>query len=263
MLLCKIHEAFRNIVYLDHFQRKSHVYLNTETHKIITSATQTLGLFSPPFPPEMLAKKAKEKNISPSELQVFWTLLKDFGTGKGSYVHDYLENRVNRRVLDQPLPPVYHTLDTTYKSQFSTQLHTCLNQAKQFIYENPHYIPFKQELVLGNDIIAGQLDNLSYNTKTGNYIIIDYKTDKQINFDSLYNKFFFEPLSHLAYCEYNKYSLQLSIYRYLLELYTDIKLDPNIIVWFNPKNSSYRIIEVPYLKDEIHGLLKLRATQIQ
>jgi len=261
MLLYEIHKAFSNIVFLDHYKGRSHVYLNTNTQKYIKSVTQTLGIYSPPFPPEMLEIKAQQLNVAPSELQTVWDLKRDFGTSKGSDTHNYLENRFNRKVLRQPLPHVWERLSTTLKAHYSSQLTACLNHAKAFVYHHPNLVPIKMELVVGDEVIAGQVDGLFWDSTTKEYLIIDYKTDKKIDFTTRYDKYFFDPISHLEYCEYNKYCLQISLYRYLLEKYTSIKLGTSKIVWLNANNESYRIIDLAYLKDEVHELYTLQSNK--
>lgn len=69
------------------------------------------------------------------------------------------------------------------------------------------------------------------------------------------------PLSHLKDTTLNHYAIQLSIYKYIVEKYTDLKIDEFFIVWFSENNENYEIIEVPYLKDEVIKILENRRVK--
>jgi hypothetical protein len=66
------------------------------------------------------------------------------------------------------------------------------------------------------------------------------------------------PLTHLKDFTLNHYYIQLSIYKYLVEKYTNLKIEEMFIVWFSENNDNYEIIEIPYLKDEVIRILENR-----
>jgi hypothetical protein len=66
------------------------------------------------------------------------------------------------------------------------------------------------------------------------------------------------PLSHLKDFTLNHYYIQLSIYKYLVEKYTNLKIEEMFIVWFSENIDNYEIIEIPYLKDEVIRILENR-----
>ena len=99
------------------------------------------------------------------------------------------------------------------------------------------------------------LDMLAYNTHTNQFEIFDFKTNKRFNTDSAFEKTLLSPLNHLKECEFNIYSLQLSLYKMFIQKYTDIKIDKLKIVWFSVSNKNYQIIELDYLPNECTTLL--------
>ena len=127
----------------------------------------------------------------------------------------------------------------------------------KFIKDHRHLISIGSEIVVGSSEIglAGTFDNLSYDTTKNKFIIIDYKTDKKLEYSNRYKKFL-KPLNHLEDCEYNKYSLQLSIYKYIIEKHTSLQIEDLIIVWLNYKNESYVKIPVEYRKEDVEKLIK-------
>jgi hypothetical protein len=66
--------------------------------------------------------------------------------------------------------------------------------------------------------------------------------------------------------ELSTYSLQQELYKYLLEKYTDIKVDSCYLVWFNSNNKSYEIIKTKnvdkYMKIILNDLHKTKETRI-
>ena len=77
----------------------------------------------------------------------------------------------------------------------------------------------RAELVVGDDTygVCGMLDKLFYNVEEDELQIWDYKTNKEINMSSKYKSKMINGLNHLEECEYNTYSLQLSIYKKIIE----------------------------------------------
>ena len=57
------------------------------------------------------------------------------------------------------------------------------------------------------------------------------------------------------------YHIQLSIYKYLIEKYTDLIVDEWFIVYMSENNDNYEIIETPYLKDEVEKILEMRRVK--
>lgn len=90
-------------------------------------------------------------------------------------------------------------------------------------------------------------------------IIEDGKTNKRIRDRGYGNKKMLAPLSHLEDCEMSHYSLQLSIYQYMLEYFG---FHPGVrrIIHFpheieglgTPSPAEY---ELPYLRDEVIAML--------
>lgn len=79
-------------------------------------------------------------------------------------------------------------------------------------------------------------------------MIKTHNTDKKIDYKSFYKKTMLNELSHLDDCEINKYSLQLSFYKYLLKPVVDIK--EMYVIWFNVKNDTYKKIKLKNLELE-------------
>lgn len=104
----------------------------------------------------------------------------------------------------------------------------------------PDYIiPVFSELQMYSEIlgIAGTADLIFYNTKTGNFIIMDYKSNKDI-FKNYKGQTLLPPFEDLLDNPFNKYQLQLSFYKYLFEQ-TGFKVERQTVIWLLP-NGTFR-----------------------
>jgi len=113
------------------------------------------------------------------------------------------------------------------------------------------------ELVVGDEDygLGGMVDCLFYNKKSGNLEIWDYKTNKAINDKNDYGEKFKGPISHLDVCEVNTYSLQLSLYKHIIEKNTNLKIGDCYLIWITEKNNKYKIIKCKDLNAEIKLML--------
>ena len=103
--------------------------------------------------------------------------------------------------------------------------------------------------------ICGMLDMLAYNTKDNTFEIYDFKTNKEIKYKTKFNKYLLPPINHLEECEFNSYSIQLSLYKYFIEAYTSIKINKTFVVWFSTKNDDYRLIPLLDMDKEVKDIL--------
>jgi hypothetical protein len=75
------------------------------------------------------------------------------------------------------------------------------------------------ELLLYSDLykIAGTAD-LIIEHNDYEFSVGDFKTNKKIDFCNQWGQRMLDPISHLSDCNYNLYTLQLSLYAYLFSL---------------------------------------------
>jgi hypothetical protein len=90
-------------------------------------------------------------------------------------------------------------------------------------------------------LIGGMLDILFYNVKTNEFQIWDWKTNKKLSRES--DRHLLNDLFVLEDCDLIIYSLQLALYKLIIEKNTGIKLGKSYIVWYSHNNPTYEIIE--------------------
>lgn len=90
------------------------------------------------------------------------------------------------------------------------------------------YVPIKNEFIVYDvdNALCGTIDFLAYNKITKKYAVLDWKTSKELNIFNQYNNDKMKaPFDVFDDCNVNHYSLQLSLYAWMLEKHTSIKID--------------------------------------
>lgn len=105
--------------------------------------------------------------------------------------------------------------------------------------------------------IAGTIDMTYYDEVNDEYWIYDWKRSKDINMNR-YGKCN-EPIAHLYDNNYNKYALQLSMYKYILEKQYNIKVSKLMLVQFHSEIDEYKCIPVMPLMSEIEKIFECRS----
>ena len=109
-------------------------------------------------------------------------------------------------------------------------------------------------MVYLNICLAGSIDLVSIN-EDGTLSIWDWKRSKDIKKTNIYESGY-PPLDHLPNTNYWKYSMQLNIYKYILESKYDVTVKTLNLVILHPNSDNYKILNVPDLRDEVCDILK-------
>jgi len=232
-------KEFSNIL----FEEQSHTY--TVRGVKYTPVSTVISKAKTPFDKEkQLVSSSKKTGKTVNELREEWDFKKDFGCTRGTNFHSYVENYYTKSNL-----PV----DDTYIK----------NQIKQFqVFEKQNsktYSLVEAECIVYDveSKVAGTFDALFQDTK-GNLSIFDWKTNSDLSLDNRWQNFL-GKLSHLQQSDYNAYSLQLSLYKYMIEKNTDLKIKDLKIVYFPPEQHTHYVYTCPYLLEEVKILLDLAS----
>jgi len=119
-----------------------------------------------------------------------------------------------------------------------------------------HILPFEMELQMYHKeyMFAGTADILLYNTKTGKFILCDFKTNKDL-FKNYKGKKMMGEFRDLPDTPLNHYQLQLSFYQILFEQ-TGFKVENRAVISLRPdgefkmySTEDYTKVLVEYLKN--------------
>jgi len=239
------------------FEEDHHYECNGK--RVGISVTRLIEKYSNPFDQQAIAEKvALRDNKSVSEVLEEWEYKNKFACEKGSTCHEYAQSiwsgeEYNELLFDGSIE--YLTAVNKIQSQ-------AMNFWKDFKDKFTH---IQDEQLVGSEEynICSAVDHL-FLDKNGNVWLIDYKTNsilKGYNDDEKnrrYTKKMLIPLQNIKDDSLNHYYLQLSIYKYLIEKYTNIKIYKTMIVYMSENIENYELIETPYLMEEVKKILELR-----
>jgi hypothetical protein len=218
----KIIKCFQDPKFI--FDEKSHTY--TYQGSKFTSVTGEIGKFSQKFDSDYWSKrKAKEREITQDEILKEWKDKADVACLLGSQVHFMIESFLNG--VDAPKPLEDEALNNKSIERFNKWYQLYLTKLIKMT-------PIAQELrVFSPKLkIAGTIDALFY--WKDSLIVGDWKTngDWSDDLSKGYQKLY-DPFSDLWDNTLNKYSLQLSFYRLILEEW-NIPTKAAFLCWIGP-----------------------------
>ena len=218
------------------------------------SVTRLIEDYCNEFNAEEVAERvAIKQNKTVQQVLDEWQYKNKFACEKGSTCHEYAQSLWSGDKWT--FKPFDNSLE--YLKAFTT----IQKQANNFRIDYQDRLEhLADEFVVGSEEynIASAIDHLFINKLTGGLVLVDYKTNSDIHKSEKYAKNMKVPLQHMKDFTLNHYYIQLSIYKYLLEKYTDLEVSEMFIVYFSENIKDYEIIEIPYLKEEVMKILENR-----
>ena len=243
------------------FHEEEHFYTLND-YRFGISATSLIETYAQEFDSDGISQMvANKRGISQKEVLDEWKKENEFSCIKGSCIH--LKAQSLWMGTDYEID--YNTIDDSIdKDRLKKEYDIMSKQANDFYndYKDMYDMIQDEFIVWSKEFdIAGSIDGIMYNKNTQQCCILDFKSNKDLQFKSKYRKKMKVPLHELDDVNGQHYYIQLSIYKYLIEKYTNIKVDELFIVYFNINADSYEIIEIPYLKKEVEEILENRRVK--
>ena len=237
-------------------------YYTYKDKQVGISVTKYISQFENEFDSNTLSQKVADKDgISQFEVLNEWKRKGEYSCLKGTAIHEWLQDNYANREYKFDLsqleeyPEYYKIEDVEHLKQMAIDF---IND-----YKN-RYILIGDEILCGipDFDIASAIDLLFYDTVNNEVVLADIKTNTDLKgwkSTPSYVKKMLQPLENIKDITFEHYKIQLSIYRYFLEEYAHIPISDNMfIVYLSEKEKSYNIIQIPYLKNEVEKILKLR-----
>lgn len=243
------------------FHEKQHFY-TLNNYRFGISATSLIETYAQEFDSNSISQMvANKRGISQQEVLNEWKKENEFSCIKGSCIHLKAQSLWMKENYEIDYNIIDDTID---KNRLKKEYDIMSKQAINFYddYKDMYDMIQDEFIVWSKDFdIAGSIDGIMYNKYTQQCCILDFKSNKNLQFESKYQKKMKVPLDKLDDVNGQHYYIQLSIYKYLIEKYTNIKIDELFIVYFNINAKNYEIIEIPYLKNEVEKILENRRVK--
>jgi ATP-dependent exoDNAse (exonuclease V) beta subunit len=184
------------------FYPENHIYYMDGTR--LESVTTVISKFFPKFDVEGISKKyAKKHNLDPEQVKLDWKQAGAEASELGNNCHAFAE-----ALIKEEKPPLCLN---DKEQEYFREIKLYLKKLYQYGIE-----PYKAEYIIGSlkYKIAGTIDLLL--RKDNTIYILDWKTNKKITRSNMFQSAL-KPIEYLDDCLFNKYSLQLNLYKYLLK----------------------------------------------
>lgn len=231
--------------------------------KVGISVTRLIEDYANEFDQQGIAQQvASRDGKKVTEVLKEWKYKNQFACSKGTDGHNFAQSLWSKEEYKEDL------FDNS--NEFKKALIKIKAQARNFYEDYKDTLEhLYDEFVIGSEEydIASAIDHLFVNKLTGELVLVDYKTNSTLRGynDDEKNKRYIKPmrvpLQNINDVTIEHYYIQLSIYKFLLEKYTNLKVDEMFIVYFSENISDYEIIEIPYLKKEVELILENRRVK--
>lgn len=241
------------------FIEETHMYLisdpdDTPHDKYISVTTFIHSLFPPFDAHHVIQKMMKASNwesskyfgMTTEEIMQQWEDKKNASAQSGTLMHKSIEDFYNN------VPNTMDSIEYDYFLDFQRE-----------IIEPRGLRPYRTEWCV-YDIdtkIAGSIDMI-YQLNEGddtNLVIYDWKRVENIRFTNSYTSAK-APFEDIPDCNFYHYSIQLNIYRYILEKNYGKKIHELRLVVLHPSNMNYVTVEVPLMDELVERILDHRKS---
>lgn len=228
------------------FDEKPHIYYVDEVAYDI-SVTKFVHDFFEKFNPDTVISKFYEYwqsnenseyfGLSPEEIKEMWKQNGMEASKMGTMLHRDIELFYNEQDIENDSQEFKHFLD--------------------FQKDNEHLKPYRTEWEIFDEDykLAGSIDCVFEHE--GEFHIFDWKRVKEIKENNKYQEGKY-PLNHLPDANYWHYSLQLNIYKYILESKYGLKVGNLSLVVLHPEKDSYELVKAVDLSEEVKLMLEER-----
>lgn len=253
-------ELFTNFNDITYYDEPHKYFLNK---KQFISVTTIIHKYQEKFDSDYWSDfKANEYGITKEQVLYAWDFINKLGTMKGSIIHDYVENLLLNKIFDNY--PTHKVIEEFGFDPIKSEYNITKKHVDNFYKDSKNkLIPIKTELVVYDkeSMISGMLDILFYNVKAGEFQIWDNKTNKDLSLKSM-NKLL-GVCGLLDDSDLEIYSLQLGLYKKIIEKNTSIKLGKSYIVWFSHNNDNYKVIECNDRSIFVDAIMQERIDEIK
>jgi hypothetical protein len=245
------------------FEEETHTYTIDGAKKNWTSCTGFIhGFFEEFNADEVIAKMMKSRKWptspyfgkTPEEIKKQWSDSGAEASAAGTRMHLDIEHYYNAE-------PVGNLAGDKYEYNPGPEWDYFMAYERK--WRKPHgFTAFRTEwLVFKEEIkLAGSID-MVYKKPDGTLAIYDWKRAKDMKFTNDFQNGL-APLDHLPDTNYWHYSLQLNIYRRILQEKYGVTVSELALVVLHPNNQSFKVIQLNMMDDEVQAMFDVRAEKL-
>ena len=186
-------------------------------------------------------KKSPYYGMTPDEIKTKWEENRVSAANKGTQVHDWIENFY----LNGCKSPCKEAEESKSFQNFMD-------------FHNEYgWKPYRTEWRVFTEQykIAGSIDIIFEGSGPGKIKVYDWKNSKEIKTTNWYEKGY-HPLNHLPNCNFYHYSLQLNLYKWILENHYNLKVEEMGLIVVHESFPTYLKYDVKDMTKDIVNLFE-------
>lgn len=240
------------------FVESAHRYYIDKEPANELSVTKLIKKFKREFKREAIASRvAKKAGVTTEQVLADWEMNALYSTTIGTMFHRYVEGFYKKQSINSTIAGS-ENLGFDEKEKIKQNLPVMIEYFQNFNNDYSDLSVVKNECVVGDltdTKICGTADMIVLNKTKNALEILDFKTNKKLNNCNKHAKLFY-PFEDMDECEINEYTIQLNLYKYFIEKYTKARVESMKLIWIQPTNSNYEIIELFDIQDKIKQMLE-------
>ena len=241
------------------FDEPTHTYAIDGSREGYISCTTFIHTFFDHFDADaVIAKMRRSRNwrdskyygMTDEEIKAGWDKNRDEAASAGTRMHLDIEHWYN-------CEPVGNIAPDAWTPQEGTEWDYFLAFERKWRIPQG-FEPLRTEwLVFKEDIkLAGSID-MVFKKPDGTLAIYDWKRAKEMRYENAWQSGL-PPLDHLPDTNYWHYSIQLNIYRTVIEELYGATVSEMALVVLHPNNPSFRVIKVNRMEAEVEAMFETR-----
>jgi ATP-dependent exoDNAse (exonuclease V) beta subunit len=209
--------------------------------------------------------------MTADQIKQLWSDNGSSVSGAGTEMHFNIECFMNNPTLSHPY--THADLLADYNNMFKKELKEKLAQSQtpewkfflKYIEDHPDMKPYRTEWTIYDEDIklTGSID-MVYEKPDGTLAIYDWKRSKDITRVNNFNEYALTPcISHMPNSNFWHYSLQLNIYKQVLQRKYGKQVSELCLVRLHPDatEETYELISVPDLSKDVDELFKIKEEE--
>ena len=244
---------------LIHFDEPTHIYTVKGSSKGVCSITTFLHNFFPHFDADAVIKnmmrskkwpESKWFGMTPKAIKAAWNENGRLASEAGTAMHLGIEMVMNGAEAVVPA-----------ETKESVEWKYFWNYWRE---DSKIWEPWRTEWeVWDEDLkLAGSIDMIYRNRIDGTFAVYDWKRSKEIKMENSFQSGY-GPVSHFPDTNYWHYTLQLNLYRWLLEKHYGVVISEMALIVLHPDNGNYKRYKLNRLDDEIEEIIECRRRAVK
>jgi hypothetical protein len=271
------HQPWQHLSRINHHPRDDHIAFHEPTHKYYVNGSCEGNISCTGFVHEffghfdakaIITKMRKGKNWPQSkyfgktdeEIMAEWNANGKAASEAGTAMHLAIEQFLHG-ASEQIKPETFDTIEWKYFMKFWNDCGHDLEpyRSEWEVFTDNLLIPSENERKIK---LCGSIDMVFRRKSDGKFVIYDWKRSKEIKSENPFGSGL-PPLEHLPDINYWHYTLQLNVYKWMLEKFYGLEVADLYLVIIHPDNPSYRRMRLNILEDEVEDMIECRRKAVE